>query len=160
MNDSDLIVYYSRSIPVDEEMLAPLGLVTWAAIRLHSTIRDILTRDLGDGLSDKPFDMTLGRAMSALGRTASEAGEPWAAMIRDWYVKYGSPALDKRNSVTHAIAYTAEDGKQALMRPRRHGGTRLTVDDLHDAAGHLTLASVRLGEARDACITVTKESTS
>lgn len=156
-----MIAYYAQNIQYDEEMLAPLGLVTWAAIRLHHTIRDTLDLQFGEGLSQEHFDKTLGQAMHVLKQAAANAGEPWASAIADWHSTYGSVVLDKRNSIAHAIAYTADDGKQAIMRPLRHGGTRITVEDLHDAAGHLTLASVRLGEARQAYPAITtKEQTS
>ncbi|HTH88957.1 hypothetical protein [Mycobacterium sp.] len=56
MDDDDAIAYYARNIPVDDSLLAPLGLVTWAAIRLHFTIRDTLGLYLGGGLSNLPFN--------------------------------------------------------------------------------------------------------
>ena len=60
MDDDAAIACYARNIPVDDSLLAPLGLVTWAAIRLHFTIRDTLGLYLGAGLSNLPFNSTLG----------------------------------------------------------------------------------------------------
>ena len=151
MTDEELIAYYSTGIPVDEELLAPLGLVTWAAARLHSGVRDSLGLDFGDGLSDEPFNDTLGTVIRKLVNDAASAGEPWATEVADWAEQYGWPACKERDSIVHAVAHTAADGKQAIMRPRRHGGGRLLTPDLEHAAGHLTLASVRLGEALERC---------
>lgn len=152
MSEDELIAYYSSGIPVDEDLLAPLGLMSWAAIRLHHAVRDTIGLDLGDGLSDRPFDLTLGRAMTELVEAAERKGDPRGAAITAWKAGIGQRALKERNRLTHAIAYTAEDGKQALMTASTAGtGERVTAELLVRAAGLLTLASVELEHVRESC---------
>lgn len=152
MTDDELIEYYSQGVPVDEALLAPLGLVTWAAIRLHHAVRDSLGIDFGTQLSDQPFDRTLGQVIGDLEKAATAAGEPWKAEIETWVRGYGRPAQKERDRITHAVAYTAPDGKQALRTAARHGQPqRITIDILQRATGCLVLASVRLDEARKRC---------
>lgn len=152
MTDEELALYYSQHIPVDRDLLEPLGLVLWAAARLHSSIRDTLGLDLGDGLSDKPFDDTLGSVITQLKKRAYSKGTPWSTEIEGWADKYAVPARTMRDQVIHGVPHTARDGRQALSTPRRHGGPRrLTKDDLQITAGYLVLASVRLDEVRKRC---------
>ncbi len=151
MTDEELIEYYAKRIPVDDELLEPLGVVMWAAIRLHHTVRDALGQDLGTGLSDQPFDRTLGQAVADLAGAAALQGEPWATELEDWRRLYGSPATQERNSISHSIGYSASDGKQSLRTTSRHRNQRITHKELRHAAGHLTLAAVRLGEALERC---------
>jgi hypothetical protein len=154
MDDDAAIVYYAKSVPVDHSLLAPLGLMTWAAIRLHFTIRDTLGIHLGTGLSDVPFNSTLGGAVSELVKTANNAGDPWATSIAEWANTYGRPAAALRDRVTHSVAYTAPDGLQALKTspdPRHPPPERVTEAFLEKATGRLVLAAVRLGETRAAC---------
>ena len=152
MSEDELIAYYSSGIPVDEDLLAPLGLMSWAAIRLHHAVRDTIGLDLGDGLTDQPFEFTLGRAMTELVKAAERKGDPWASAIGGWRSGIGQRALQERNRLTHATAYTAEDGKQALMTAStERGRERITAELLARAAGLLTLASVELDHARESC---------
>jgi hypothetical protein len=154
MDDDDAIAYYARNIPVDDSLLAPLGLVTWAAIRLHLTIRDTLGLYLGGGLSNLPFSSTLGGVITELKKTAAAAGEPWATSINEWVDLYGRPAVNLRDQITHAVAYTAPDGVQALMTspgPRHPRPERVTQDLLKKATGLLVLAAVRLDQIRKTC---------
>lgn len=146
--------YYAATVPVDEALLAPLGRMTWAAIRLHHAIRDVLGLYLTGGLSDRPFDDTLGGAITELERKARSAGEPWGSAITQWSQMYGRPAQGLRDRITHAVAYTADDGHQALrtsLHPRHGGHERVTAPLLSEATGRLVLASVRLGELRAIC---------
>lgn len=151
MTDDELIQYYAEAVPADEALLSTLGLVTWAAVRLQHAVRDCLGLDLGSGLSSKPFDRTLGQVVADLVSQAELVGEPWSSEMTSWRDAYGRPAVDERNSIVHAVAYTAPDGGQALRATQRHGGHRITIDELRHAAGHLALASVRLHEARRRC---------
>jgi hypothetical protein len=156
MDDDAAIAYYARNVPVDDSLLAPLGLVTWAAIRLHFTIRDTLGlgQYLGAGLSDSPFNLTLGRVIKELEKKAAAAGEPWAKSINEWARSYGRPAANLRDRITHAVVYTALDGVQALMTspdPRHPRPERVTQDLLNKATGQLVLAAVRLDEIRKTC---------
>lgn len=103
MDDDAAIAYYAKHVPVDDSLLAPLGLMTWAAIRLHFTIRDTLGIHLGTGLSDLPFNSTLGGVVRELVKTAKSAGEPWASSIEEWASTYGRPAVSLRDRVTHIL---------------------------------------------------------
>jgi hypothetical protein len=154
MDDDAAIAYYATNIPVDDSLLAPLGLVTWAAIRLHFTIRDTLGLYLGAGLSNLPFNSTLGGVITELKKTAAATGEPWATSINEWADSYGRPAVNLRDRITHAVAYTTPDGIQALMTspdPRHARQERVTQDLLNKATGQLVLAAVRLDQVRKTC---------
>ncbi len=153
MTDDELITsYYSQHIPFDDALLEPLRRVLWSAARLHSTVRDTLGLDMGPGLSDEPFDRTLGQVIGELVSKAGAEGEPWRSEIRHWADGYGRPAQKERDRIIHAVPHAAPDGRQALSAPRRHGGPdRLMTEDLNHACGHLTLASVGLQEARSRC---------
>ncbi len=154
MPDTALLSYYADTVPVDASLLAPLGRMTWAAIRLHHALRDTLGLYLTAGLSDKPFDHTLGGVLTRLEAEARGVGEPWASAITQWSATYGRPAQSLRDRITHAVAYTAHDGRQALrtsLNPKHGGDERVTEALLIEATGKLVLASVRLGEACDSC---------
>lgn len=152
--DVATLTYYAANVPADETLLEPLGRMTWAAIRLHHTIRDTLGLYLTGGLSNKPFDDTLGGVIQDLESKAASAGEPWAAAVAHWSQSYGRPAQRLRDRITHAVAYTADDGRQALltsMHPRHGGHERVTQALLVEATGRLVLASVRLHQIRTQC---------
>lgn len=149
------VSYYAANVPVDETLLAPMGRMTWAAIRLHCAIRDALGLHFTGGLSDTPFEKTLGGVITELEKAAASIGEPWAGAISSWSATYGRPAHSLRDRITHAVAYTADDGLQALQtspHPRHGGDERVTEALLSEATGRLVLASVRLGEVQDSCL--------
>lgn len=54
------------------------------------------------------------------------------------------PAVDARNGVVHAIAITAEDGRQALRGSTPGRPTRYTADTLLRIAGELAIAARQL----------------
>ncbi len=151
--DTAALESFAARIPVDETLLAPMGLMTWAAIRLHHGIRD--TIGLLDGaLSNAPFDNTLGGAIVELEKKAESAGKPWSAEIREWASTYGRPAAALRDRITHAVAFTAADGTHALITSlnRRHKvRERVTKELLVQATGSLVLASTQLDQARNRC---------
>lgn len=154
--DADLAAasYYAATVPVDEALLAPMGRMTWAAIRLHHAIRDTLGRYFTGALSNAPFDKTLGGVITDLEKAALNIGEPWAGSVSVWIATYGRPAQSLRDRITHAVAYTAPDGRQALRTSlhARHGGhERVTEALLIEATGLLVLASVRLDQVCVAC---------
>lgn len=154
MTEIDALRPWALGIPVDEELLAPLGRVMWAAIRLHHAVRDTLGLDLGAGLSDEPFEKyTLGGAISALRRSAAAAGDPWDPVIIRWADESGTPAANQRDRVAHAVAYTADDGRQALRTGGRKGlpRERVTTELLEEIASRLEHASVELYDARQRC---------
>lgn len=131
---------YVDSMPCDEALLYELGRVNWAAARLHSGVRDAINRHRG-APSDIPFDKDLGTVLTELQGLAKTAGREDQAA---WVVKYGRPAKELRNGVAHAVTYTAEDDKQALMSTRQRGGTRLLVPELREVTRQLIEASMRL----------------
>lgn len=146
--------FYAASVPVDESLLAPLGRMTWSAIRLHHSIRDTLGLCFTGGLSNRPFDTTLGGVITQLEEAARGVGEPWESAITQWSVTYARPAQSLRDRLTHAVAYTADDGRQALrtsLNPKHGGDERITEALLTEATGKLVLASVRLHQARASC---------
>lgn len=154
MSSTPEVEYFASRIPMDEELLAPLGLVTWAASRLHHVIRDVLGLDLGEGLSNEPFDPTLGGVMSRLEKRALSVGEPWSTAIGNWSSSFGRPAVALRDSTTHVIAFTAEDGRPAIRTSYKSSGNnrqRVTKALLTEAAGSLELAGARLHGVREAC---------
>lgn len=130
---------YVDSMPCDTEMLLELGRVNWAAARLHFTVRDALN-SLNNRPSDEPFNQTLGGALKTLKNRALDKNHP---EISEWVDSYGSPAKKHRNSVVHAITYTAEDGKQALMATERYGSKRLQNPELREVTRFLIEAAVR-----------------
>ncbi|WP_281964838.1 hypothetical protein [Serinicoccus marinus] len=101
---------YVDTMPCDQDLLLELGRVQWAAARLHAGVRDAINRHDGQP-SDKPFEQTLGQAVSQLEERAGAAGR---SDQLDWVKNIGRPAVKRRNLVTHAATYTAEDGKQAI----------------------------------------------
>jgi hypothetical protein len=144
--------YDAQNIPVDESLLAPIGLMIWAAIRLQHEVRDTLGIQMGAGLSDAPFSSTLGGAIGLLEKAANSAGEPRRSAIADWARVYGRPAATLRDRITHAIAYTELDGTQALKtspNAKHPAPQRITKELLEEAAGRLARASIRLGEIRN-----------
>lgn len=139
MTDDELIEYYARHIPLDPHPLQPLGRITWATTRLQHGVADALKPDLGQGLSEKPFDLTSGSAMAKLTSKARPAGELRCAQLSSWAPAHGEPVARARNGIMQAVPCTADDGHQASRLNRDH------------AAGLLELASMKLGEALDRC---------
>lgn len=113
--------------------------MNWAAARLHFTVRDALN-SLNNHPSNKPFDQTLGGALTTLKNQALDKNHP---EIAEWVDSYGYPANKHRNSVVHAITYTAEDGKQALMTTEKYGSKRLQNPELREVTRFLIEAAVR-----------------
>src|SRR5690606_7947639 len=100
---------YVDSMPCDPDLLVELGRVTWAAARLHASVRDSINRHSGSS-SMAPFELTLGRAIADLEQLATQNGR---ADQTDWVRDFGRPACRRRNAVIHAVTYTALDRKQA-----------------------------------------------
>ncbi|MGJ4070016.1 hypothetical protein ACN4DJ_02605 [Corynebacterium macclintockiae] len=128
---------YVDSMPCDTGILLELGRVNWAAARLHFTVRDALN-SLNNRPSNEPFNQTLGKALRTLKNRALNKNHP---EIAEWVDSYGSPANKHRNSVVHAITYTAEDGKQALMTTERYGSKRLQNPELREITRFLMEAA-------------------
>lgn len=129
------------AIPLDPDLLEPLGRVAWAAARLHSSIRDAINA-LDGAPSDAPFDDTLGGSRRQLADKARAiAMEPDRSQLITWCTTTGEEAVEARNGVLHAVTFTADDGQQALggttpARPRRYLRTELLR-----VAGQLSVAS-------------------
>lgn len=129
------------SMPCDEELLAPLGRVAWAALRLHHGVRDAINTIEGTP-SDAPFEQTLGQAVGRLRDLATHhAVEPARTAVLSWYNDTASPAVESRNGVLHAIGYTDPDGRQALRGSSIDRPARYLTTELLQAAGHLIEAS-------------------
>jgi hypothetical protein len=127
-------------IPVDHELLDPLGRVEWAAIRLHHGIRDAINQ-LNGRASDKPFDLTLGMAVTKLeNKVRAQPAGPERDALLAWCADAARSAVNARDRVIHAVAYTAPDGKQALMDSEGQR-ERFTADRLLEVAGQLAAAS-------------------
>lgn len=144
MNNADAQLI--NGMPCDEELLEDLGRVQWATARLHFTMRDTLNLLHGEP-SDAPFDETLGGVKKTLRKLAASAG---AARIVEWADGIGGEAIDVHNAVAHAVTITAEDGRQALITTRKHGGSRLDRDALRETTALLIQAARDLTTARDA----------
>lgn len=130
---------YGLLMPVDEELLAPLGRTTWAAIRLHGGVRDALNH-LEPGRGDLSWAKTLRKAISWLTESADKvAAEPDRDALHEWADAHGRPAVERRNEVAHAITYTAEDGRQAHRS--RVTSRRLLTPEVLEVAGLLGVAS-------------------
>lgn len=149
-SDQDIqdVHYRSQLDPVDPDLVEPLGWVSYAAIRFHSTLRSVWTFQLGG--SDKKADAwPTGTLANNVVKAARDQGDPRADAFEEWYRAYGQPAIDMRNGVMHAWPYTAEDGLQALgMGPRVAGRSRITKTTLERIAGVISLASWRLDVIR------------
>ncbi len=136
-------IYTASVIPCDEDLLEPLGRVVWAAIRLQHTVRDLIGAIEGE-LSGRPFEPTLGGAISNLRKLASSLEPVDRQRIEDWCNGDGASAKNARDSVLHAVAFTAPEGRQAIMRHGRHGSGRFTADEINMIAGTLELAAGKL----------------
>jgi len=141
-----LAVQRASAIPCDEDLLEPIGRVVWAAIRLQHTVRDLIGAIEGE-LSQRPFEPTLGGAISNLRKLASTLDPEIRQPIEEWCAGTGTTAKNARDSVLHAVAFTAPDGKQAISRHGRHGSGRFTADEINMIAGTLELAAGKLYEA-------------
>ncbi|HEX8511309.1 MAG TPA: hypothetical protein VF635_17660 [Propionibacteriaceae bacterium] len=128
------------SMPCDPDLLVELGRVTWAAARLHAGVRDAINQHQGQA-SDQPFTLTLGQAVSRLEEAAKLAGR---ADQVDWVSNLGRPAVRLRNTVVHAVTYTAVDGKQAIGTVDHGPPGRFLVDELRQVTLHLIHASMTL----------------
>lgn len=137
--NSPLPMSYVDSMPCDSTLLVELGRVNWAAARLHSTVRDAINTVNGEP-SDRPFHKTLGQAISELETKAIKLN---ASELVEWVNTYARPANELRNSVIHAVTYTAQDGVQALMTTAKHGGKRLSNPGLREISRFLIEASTR-----------------
>lgn len=131
---------YVDSMPCDFELLTELGRVTWAAARLHAGVRDAINRHDGRP-SDEPFTKTLGQAVGVLERRARSAGRTDQI---EWILGIGRPAVKRRNAVTHAVTYTAPDGRQAIRTVDHTAPGRFLRDELRKVSRHLIHASMTL----------------
>lgn len=134
----DLPESYVDTMPCDPDVLTELGRVTWAAARLHAGVRDLINH-LDGAPSDHPFGLTLGLAISELETCARAHGRQ---DVVDWVRDVGRPAKDLRNTVVHAVTYTADDGKQAIQRLDTH--TRFQNTELRAVTLRLVAASMTL----------------
>lgn len=132
----------AMSIPCDLELLPAIGRVTWAAIRLHHSVRDALGHIFTP--SDEYFEGTLGAAVSRLQDAAQRVAEPHRTELIDWCEQVGRPAVKKRNGMMHAVSYTDTDGRQALRGSGPHRPGRYLEAELLTIAGELDLASLAL----------------
>lgn len=102
----------ASGMPCDEDRLAEVGRVHWAAARLHAGVRDAINF-IDRAPSDALFrDWTLGSAITQLEQRAQKFvdGPDQDALIR-WCRDVGRPAKHHRDAVAHAITYTATDGR-------------------------------------------------
>ena len=137
---------YAMGIPCDPELLEPLGRVGVAQSRLLGRMRDAINRIDGEP-SDGPFDFTLGEARRALRTRVDKRKltDPEGARPLDrWLRGPGGGAIQARNGVVHAMAITADDGKQALRTTHKHGSFRVLPSHLLKVAGMLERASSEL----------------
>jgi hypothetical protein len=125
------------AMPCDDDLLADLGRVAWAAARLHAGVRDAINTHVG-APSDAPFEKTLGGAIADLEKLATAAGRQDQV---DWVLQIGRPASKRRNSVIHAVTFTAGDGKQALGTVDGSSPGRFLVPELQGVTGALIDAS-------------------
>lgn len=127
-------------MPSDPDLLLEIGRVTWAAARLHSGVRDAINHHHG-APSDKPFELTLGRAIADLETLAKNGDRPDQVA---WVTEFGRPAVRRRNAVVHAVTFTAEDGKQAIGTVDNSTPGRFLAPDLRDVTRELIMASMKL----------------
>ncbi|CAB0570492.1 hypothetical protein CIP107509_02081 [Corynebacterium diphtheriae] len=80
------------------------------------------------------------QAISELGTKAIKLN---ASELVEWVNTYARPANELRNSVIHAVTYTAQDGVQALMTTAKHGRKRLSNPGLREISRFLIEASTR-----------------
>lgn len=142
------ITYRAFSHPVDVDLIEPLGWVTFAGIRFHSTLRSLWTFQL-NGSDTAAHEFTLGKlAAQVVARARSEC-DPRAPALEQWHASYGKPAIAMRNGVLHSVPYTAEDQKQALsFGPAAAPPIRLTREILANVAGVIGVADSRLDDIR------------
>ncbi|MBB2988522.1 hypothetical protein FHW15_003705 [Terracoccus luteus] len=131
---------YVDSMPCDDTLLTELGRVTWAAARLHAGVRDAINRHNGQP-SDEPFTQTLGQAVATLETQAKNEGRDDQV---EWVTQIGRPAVRLRNAVTHAVTYTAKDGRQAIGTVDHSSPGRFLREDLRDVTLYLIHASMTL----------------
>ena len=136
--DADVVA----RMPIDPDLLVPLGKVMWAAIRLHAGLRDSINA-VENGPSDEPFDQTLGQAIDRLERGVGvRMAEPARTLLLDWITDVARPASQERNGVAHAVAITAEDGKQVLKGRGRNRPVRYLGPELQTVAADLIRADI------------------
>lgn len=131
---------YVDSMPCDQDLLLELGRVQWAAARLHAGVRDAINRHDGQP-SDQAFKKTLGQAVRLLEDRARAVGRTDQL---DWVTNIGRPAVKKRNRVTHAVTFTASDGRQAIGTVDQSAPGRFLRAELREVALHLIHASMTL----------------
>lgn len=139
---TDLPDSYVDTMPCDTDLLVELGRVAWAAARLHAGVRDAINRHHGTS-SDAPFECTLGQAIGELEGLANTAKRPDQAA---WVRQFGRPASRRRNTVIHAITFTAEDGRQAIGTVDHSHPGRFLVPELRAVTLALIHASMMLSE--------------
>lgn len=136
-------VEVALGIPVDEDVLPALGRVVWAAARMQHRVRD--TINLIDGEpSDREFKLTLGRAVTALEQRASLLVPEELSALAVWCQTVARPVVKARDKVVHAVAFTAEDGRQGLMTNDHSPPGRFLVPELLEVAGRLEQAWIDL----------------
>lgn len=141
-NDEDFLAYVDR-MPADEDLLAPVGRVAWAAASLHHAIRDALNV-VGGQPSDEPWEDTLGRSLSQLREKASALGTHEGRLLDQWCRRDARPAVQARNAVLHGVVYTAEDGHPALRRIDGVEPVRWSTETLLTVCGQLVYASTTM----------------
>ncbi|MGY2083923.1 hypothetical protein [Blastococcus sp. SYSU DS0539] len=134
----------AMTMPCDESLLPFIGRVNWAAARLHHGVRDAINEIKGTP-SDKPFEPTLGGVVSQLEQLADHRlAEPDRGHVREWCARVARPAVDRRNKVIHAVAFTATDGKQGIRTVDDSPPGRFLEPDLIEVAGQLVHAHAAL----------------
>lgn len=62
----------------------------------------------------------------------------------EWVVNIARPAVQRRNAVTHAVTYTAPDGRQAIGTVDHGPPRRFLRNELREVSLHLIHASMTL----------------
>jgi hypothetical protein len=136
---------YVTGMPLDDTLLEDLGRLNWAAARLHHAIRDAIN-EIDGAPSDDPFaDWSLGKALGELNRRAEVLGTDEGRRLSQW-CRQTRGAVQGRNGIVHAVAYTDKDGAQALRT--LSGAGRVTVHLLRVVTGMLVHAASTMPPVR------------
>lgn len=138
---------FVERMPLDQTLLEDLGRLSWATARLHHVIRDAISQIEGAS-SDDPFsDWSLGQALGELNRRAEALGTREGRRLSQW-CRQTRGAVQGRNGIVHAVAYTDDAGAQALRTTAGAGRARVTVQLLRVVTGKLLHAASTMPPVR------------
>ena len=134
----------AAAMACDEDLLADLGRVAWAAAHLHAAVRDAVTAIPAAGTGPGFSERTLSLALAELEHRSRQLSPAARKQVLSWSHTVGRPAKNGRDQVLHAVTATTPDGSPALMATDPSGPGPFTVADLQEVTGQLLHATLTL----------------